>query len=327
MKINRFTAILACLALCFMPLEAAKYAGEFLSIGYGARAQGMGSSFVSIASNGFACYWNPAATSSTGHWLEFTHASNFSDLVTYDALGYSRPGRGYGLGLVALRLAVRDIPNTSQALLDLNGNGLMDPGERLDYDRITFFNDAETAILLNYSRRLGIGFDGGLNVKIINKSLGDNSAWGVGLDAGAMIFLPSGLRIGLNLQDVTTTYLAWDTGTKESIYPTAKLGASYRPGFARSLTISADADFRFENRGSSANYHIGPLSADLRWGLEYWIRGRLALRLGSDQEQLTAGAGLKLGRFRFDYAYLGHSELKGSTRLSAGYVFQTSSND
>jgi len=327
MKINRFYTLFFCLVLSFSQTQAAKYAGDFLSIGYGARAQGMGASFVSIADNGFACYWNPAATSSSGHLLEFTHAENFSHLVVYDAIGYSRPGRGYGLGLVALRLAVKDIPNTSQALLDVNGNGIMDPGERLDYDRITFFNDAETAILLNYSRRLGIGLDGGLNVKIINKSLGQNTAWGAGLDAGLIAFLPHRLKIGLNLQDITTTYLAWDTGTRESIYPTAKLGASYRPGFARSLTLSADADIRFENRGSSANYHLGPLSADLRWGLEYWIRGRLALRLGADQEQLTAGAGLSWGRFRFDYAYLGHSELRGSTRLSASYVFRASSHD
>lgn len=302
-------------------LQGAKYAGEFLSIGYGSRALGMGASYVSIAEGGFSCFWNPAATATGEHRLEFTHAGNFDGLVNYDALGYSRPGRGHGLGLVALRLSVGDIPLTNQALIDLNGNGAMDPGERLDYSKISTTSDAETAVLLNYSRKMLPGLNWGVNAKVVNKSVGDNSAWGLGLDAGLLAFMPYGIRLGLNLQDATTTYLAWDTGTKEVINPTAKIGASIRPPFSKSLTISLDADLRLENRGPAANISLGTASADIRAGAEYWIRNRVALRLGSDQGSLAAGAGLKLGRFCFDYAYLGHAELKGSTRVSASYGF------
>lgn len=303
------------------PLQGAKYAGEFLSIGYGSRAQGMGASYVSIAEGGFACFWNPAATATGEHRLEFTHAGNFDGLVAYDALGYSRPGRGHGLGLVALRLSVGDIPVTSQALMDLNGNGAMDPGERLDYSKITTTSDAETAVLLNYSRKMRPGLNWGVNAKVVNKAVGGNSAWGLGLDAGLLAYMPFGVRLGANIQDATTTYLAWDTGAKEVITPTAKLGASIRPPFAGSLTISVDADLRFENRGPAANLSLGSASADIRAGAEYWVRNRVALRLGSDQGLLAAGAGLRLGRFCFDYAYLGHAELKGSTRVSASYGF------
>jgi hypothetical protein len=303
------------------PLSGAKYAGEFLSIGYGSRAQGMGSAFVSMAEGGFACYWNPAATVGTEHRLEFTHASNFDNLVAYDALGYARPGRGYGLGLAVLRLSVGDIPYTDQALIDLNGNGVMDPGERLDYSKITTTSDAETALLLNYSRRLAVGLSWGVNAKVVNKSVGDNAAWGLGLDAGLLAEMAHRIRLGINLQDATTTYLAWDTGAREVITPTAKLGASVNPPFLGALILSLDADLRLENRGQAANLSLGPASADLRAGAEYWIRRRVALRLGSDQGFLAAGAGLRLGRFCFDYAYLGHAELKGSTRISASYGF------
>ncbi len=308
-------------ALLAYPLGAAKYAGEFLSIGYGSRPLGMGGAFASIAEGGFACYWNPAATVGSEHRLEFSHASNFENMVAYDALGYARPGRGQGLGLVALRLSVGDIPYTDQALLDANGNGVMDPGERLDYSKITTRSDAETALLLNYSRRLAVGLSWGVNAKVVNKAVGDNSAWGLGLDAGLLAELPRNVRVGLNLQDATTTYLAWETGARELITPTAKLGASVRTGFMGSLTLALDADIRFENRGSSADIHLGRASADIRAGAEYWIRRRVALRLGSDQGSLAAGAGLRLGRFCFDYAYLGHAELRGSTRLSASYGF------
>lgn len=302
-------------------LFGAKYAGEFLSIGYGSRALGMGASYVSIADGGFACFWNPAATATGEHRLEFTHAGNFEGLVKYDALGYSRPGRSHGMGLAILRLSVGDIPVTSQALIDINGNGAMDPGERLDYSKITTTSDAETAVLLNYSRKMLPGLNCGLNAKVVHKSLGENSAWGLGLDVGVLAFMPFGIRLGANIQDATTTYLAWDTGTKEVITPTAKIGASWRPSFNQSMILSLDADLRFENRGPAANLSLGPASADIRAGAEYWIRRRLALRLGSDQGLLAAGAGLRLGRLCFDYAYLGHAELKGSTRLSASYGF------
>ncbi|HBE73905.1 MAG TPA: hypothetical protein DDW31_07475 [candidate division Zixibacteria bacterium] len=318
---NISKAILLAALLPAAPLHGAKYAGEFLSIGYGSRALGMGGAFVSMAEGGFACYWNPAGTASGEHRLEFTHANNFDNLVSYDALGYARPGKGQGLGLAVLRLSVKDIPFTSQALIDLNGNGVMDPGERLDYDKITLASDAETAVFLNYSRMLAPWVAWGVNAKAVNKSVGDNSAWGLGLDAGLLARLPHRIRLGLNLQDATTTYLAWDTGAREVITPTAKLGVSTSPWFAPSLTLALDADVRFENRGPAANYHLGALSADVRAGAEYWIRRRLALRLGSDQGSLAAGAGLRLGRFCFDYAYLGHAELRGSTRLSASYGF------
>jgi hypothetical protein len=40
--------------------KVAKYAGEFLSIGIGGRALGMGSAAVALASDVTAGYWNPA---------------------------------------------------------------------------------------------------------------------------------------------------------------------------------------------------------------------------------------------------------------------------
>ena len=39
----------------------AKYAGEFLATGVGARALGMGGAFVAISNDVTAGYWNPAA--------------------------------------------------------------------------------------------------------------------------------------------------------------------------------------------------------------------------------------------------------------------------
>lgn len=299
--------ILTAQVLAAAPCLATKYAGEFLNFGLGGRALGLGGAYVSMADDGFAAYWNPAATTLSSHQLIFNHSANFDNLLTYDALGYSRPVKNGGLGLVFVRLSIKGIPYTNDALVDLNGNGLMDPGERLDYDLITEIQDAESALFLNYSRMHRSNIFWGGNVKLVNKSVGSNSAWGIGMDLGFIVLLPHDLRLGLNLQDITTTYLAWDTGEKEIISPAARLGMSWNPALAgnRALTLSAGLDFRFEGRRTASQYYLGNLSADTHYGLEYILKKRLALRLGSDLGRLAAGAGLRLGRLSFDYAYLG----------------------
>ncbi len=315
------------IVICFLslpfPAIASKYAGEFLNVGLGSAAMGMGGAYVSIASDAFAGYWNPAGTFSAGHQIIFAHSSNFGSLVAHDALGYTRPMGTYALGLIYLRLAVKDIPYTNDALIDLNNNGIMDAGERLDESRIVYNDDVESALLLNYSRKYGRNTRWGLNLKMVNKSVGPSSAWGLGLDAGWMTNWQENVRFGINLQDMTTTYLAWDNGTKEMISPTIRIGTSYHPSIAgeRPLALAMGGDFRFEGRQSASNYHLGSTSLDLHFGLEYLLKKRIALRLGGDQGRFTAGVGLKIGRFNFDYAYLAHKYLESSTRLSGSFTF------
>jgi len=313
------------ICLLFLPFTAfaSKYSGEFLNVGLGSAAMGMGGAYVSIAGDAFSSYWNPAGTALSGHQLIFAHSSNFGSLVSHDAFGYSRPMGTYALGLVYLRLAVKDIPYTNDALIDLNGNGIMDAGERLDESLITFNDDVESALLLNYSRKYRNRSAWGVNLKFVNKSIGPSSAWGLGIDAGAMTTWRKKLRLGINLQDITTTYLAWDNGTKEVISPTVRIGSSYHPFIAgeRPLALALAGDVRFENRQSASNYHWGSISLDLHLGLEYWLKKRIALRLGGDQGRFSAGLGLKAGRFNFDYAYLAHKYLENSTRLSGSFTF------
>lgn len=303
--------------------SASKYAGEFTYLGLGARALAMGGAYVSLANDGFACYWNPAGTAGSAHQAVFMHSSTFGGLVNYDAAGYSRPLDRGGCGIVLFRLSVAEIPLTGDALLDLNHNGEMDQGERLDYSKISYTSDNEWFLLANYSRMLTRGLKAGGNLKMVYKTVGSNAAWGFGIDAGFLAGLPWHLTAGLNVADLTTTYLAWNTGSKELITPTARLGLSWEPRFRDSapLTVSGAADVRFEGRAVSAQYHAGPASADLHLGSEYRIKDRLALRLGLDQGRFAAGAGLRLGRFSVDYAFLGSGELGNSTRISGSCRF------
>ncbi|MBN2564398.1 MAG: hypothetical protein JXB46_01665, partial [Candidatus Eisenbacteria bacterium] len=87
------------------------------------------------------------------------------------------------------------------------------------------------------------------------------------------------------------------------------------------LTLAADADVRFENRQLADEYHIGAVSADTHYGVEFLYKDLVGVRAGLAMGQLTAGAGLTLSGFTVDYAFGKHEYLDSSHRVSASYAF------
>ena len=310
--INKFRRIL--FFLLFLSVSGnlfaqSKYAGEFLAIGVGGRPLGMGGAYVSLVSDVTAGYWNPGALARINYpQFALMHDERFGNLINYDYGSVAIPfGSKVSLGLSVIRLGIDNVPDTRQAWLDLNNNGYFDQGDRLDYDKITFFNAADWAFYLTYSKRQTEKFSYGVNMKIIARSIAEGSAWGIGFDVGAIYSPVSNFRIGANLQDVTTTLLAWQpTGKKEFISPTAKVGGSYDIEIFKTgrLTPAVDFDVRFENRKFSSLAHLGPVSFDAHAGLEYGFKDLFAVRVGyNDVKQLTLGAGIKLPKLNIDYSF------------------------
>jgi hypothetical protein len=288
----------------------AKYAGEFISLGVGGRALGMGGAFVALANDVTAGYWNPAGLSHMIYpQITFMHDEQFGSLVNYDYGAVAMPlGFNSSIGVSIIRLGVDDIANTQNAGVDGNGNPASDPylpGFRIDPSRVTYFNAADWAFYLTYSKKHSEVFSYGANVKIIRRELGDNSATGIGFDIGVWYAPLEGLVLGANLQDVTTTFMAWNTGTNELISPTMKIGSAYFiEAFDGRFTPALDMDLRFENRRSASTVNIGSVSADLHSGVEFQFRNLVALRVGySDIKQVTFGAGVVLPKLHIDYTF------------------------
>jgi hypothetical protein len=308
-----------------------KYAGEFLAIGVGGRPLGMGGAYVSLVNDVSAGYWNPGALSSLNYpQMLLMHDERFSNIVNYDYGAAAIPfGKDVSFGLSIIRLGVDNIPNTQNALTTaLNNSGYLGPGDRLDYSKITYFNAADWGILLTYSKRQTEKFSYGVNMKVINESLDYGSAWGIGFDIGAVYSPFSNFRVGTNLQDITTTFLAWNTGTKELITPTAKVGGSYDiPIFGTGrLTPAIDFDVRFENRQFASMAHLGPVSFDPHVGMEYGFKNLFALRVGyNDVKQFTVGAGIKLPKLNLDYSFAkfdGNDQLGNTHRISVMFTLE-----
>src|ERR1700690_553802 len=70
----------------------AKYAGEFMAIGVGGRALGLGGAYVAAANDVTAGYWNPAALVRI-NYPEFSlmHDEQFGSLENFDYAGVAFP--------------------------------------------------------------------------------------------------------------------------------------------------------------------------------------------------------------------------------------------
>lgn len=309
-----------------------KYAGEFLALGVGGRALGMGSASVALAADVTSGYWNPAGLSQIAYpQLMLMHDEQFGSLVNHDYGAVAIPvGPSTSLGLSVLRLGVDDIPDTRNAGVDAAGNPVtdLDQFSRIDPERVSYFNAADWALLLTYSRSVSADFSYGANVKFIRREVAEYAATGIGFDVGIRYRAWENVVFGVNVQDITTTFLAWSTGRNELISPTVKLGGAVSvEALGGAFTPALDMDVRFENRQYASTFNFGPVSADVRAGLEYQFRDLFALRIGySDVKQITLGAGIHLPRLNIDYSFAKFDalqELGNTHRISLMFTLES----
>ena len=293
--------------------HAGKYAAEFLTTGVGARALGMGGAFVAVADDASATFWNPAGmTQLSGPEMMLMHATRFSGLLQTDMVNVVYPGKKYVVGVNYIRMGIDNIPYSSR--LDLNGRPIIDK----------YVSDYEEAAFLSMGARLSDHIAIGANLKTLRQAVGENSSLGFGFDLGLLYRWNDQWAFGANLQDITGTYIYWDTGHRDTKAPGAQLGVSYRksiPFLRSSVLLSVQHNIRFEGQAVAGHVNFGDIAnGDFHSGLEFTILERLAFRLGSYANDLSIGAGLAVKMLKFDYAFMSH-DLGNAHRISASFKF------
>jgi len=306
----RKITVATCLSIALAtPVFGAKYAGDFMYLGAGGRPLSLGGAYVASSGDVLSGYYNPAGLSSLEQpQAIFMHSETFGSLLNHDFLAYARP-----MGVDGKQAAF------AVSLYRLGGGGIIvtEVDQTGHFRILSEENHADYVAYLSYGRRFGSRLSGGLSAKLIYRDIVDESAFGMGLDIGALYRPSDWADFGINLQDIPGTLLSYTTGLKQSVNPTAKVGWGLHGGrgdFAG--TFLADADIRFEGRKYSSQVDVGRISFDSHFGVETVYKGKISARAGSDVGALSLGAGLRFSRFMVDIAMKDHSDLDNSYLIS-----------
>ncbi len=163
-------------------------AANFLKIGPGSRAIGMGGAFVSVADDASAMYWNPGGVSQLSQSeLLVNHTKWFADIgFTYVGFLSPIPRVGtVGISVTALTMDPMEVTRYGQE----NGSG-------------ETFKAGSYAIAFLYAKQLTDRFGIGGNVKYVKEYISQSSSGGFALDIGTLFVTPfSGIRFGASISN------------------------------------------------------------------------------------------------------------------------------
>lgn len=166
-------------------------AATFLRIPVGARASGMGSSFVSMVNDPSALYWNPSVISSVNSNALVIDHSPWMPGINFDFIGIVLPLGELGtIGVSTTILHTDEMDVTTPA-------SPMGTGET--------FTASSFALGISYSRYLTDRFSIGGTFKFIRETIYNSSSNGIAFDIGTIYETPfAGIRLGASISNFGT---------------------------------------------------------------------------------------------------------------------------
>jgi len=289
MVCKRFVSLIV-LVVCLCPAVTAAEGtsgSQFLGIGMGARAMGMGGASVSVVDDGSSLYWNPAGLAGmSSRSASISHVSWLDD-ASYQYATFATPLGSSFIGL-ALEQGGIDWDNT--------GDGAFEASD---------FSGA-----FAYARTLRPNLDVGAGLKFISSSLGEESGSAFALDLGMTYRLNDAATLGASVRNLGSAMTFLDES--DPLPAALAAGGSYR---FKNVLLALDVE------------KVNDLQAATRLGVEYKPVQYVALRAGAVLEgesalsPMTGGVGFNWDdRWALDYAYR-PSDLGGThwLALSAGF--------
>ena len=295
---NTHSRVLAVAALAMLMATGAAWAandggvpGGFLRYGSSARSLALGNAVSGLADDAAVSYWNPAG---------------YASLRTMElsAMGATL-GMDTHYGFITLGM-----PTATWGTFALSGT-YTTSGEFQRTDLFTDFDESfkEDEGIFAVAWAKGIGrLSFGVNLKTVRQNIGGASGSGTGLDLGVHYRPHRALGLGLSLQNAIAPKIVLVEA--EDQLPRSLRGGLALNFFQNRLQMSADV---VQTEWMDTGIHTG---------LEAWPFRQIALRGGYDggKEQWSAGAGVRLQNWQFDYAYV-NTEIGSQSILSATLRF------
>jgi hypothetical protein len=284
------------------------FGGQFLKIGVGARAAGMGGAYVAMADDATAVFWNAAGIARVEEGksqISLNHA-NWPAELSYDQVGYvfhmkKIPG---AFSVHARALSMKPMEETTAFQPFGTGRtfdaGMMSAG-------------------LTYARSFTDKFSAGVTMNMVHTGLADLSQQTFSVDIGTLYDVgAAGMKIGMAIQNI---------GSQEKfIEREARIPSIFRVGTTATLLKGADQSLV----GSFEFSHPPDNSERVNIGAEYSFHRYLFLRGGYafnyDAEGLAGGIGFHVpvsvaGMMDVDYAYTDMLDLGAAHRVSMRFQF------
>jgi hypothetical protein len=294
-----FNGIESLSASYFSQKSAGTATAQFLKLGTGARAIGMGEAYTAVAEDADALYWNPAGLV----WLKRKEAAAmytywFEDIY-FANLTYAQPGLGgsFGMSLDYLCAGAIEMYDKKNNLLD---------EEYMPYD---------LAVTLSYAKMRYL-YLFGLNFKYISMTIEEESARGWCIDAGMLREFFGRLNVGAVVKNLGPTV---KFSRKSDILPlTLKLGLSLKM-IKNRLILASDVNFPIDSEMTT------------HYGLEYTLKLPLISlipRVGykvtpltkiDSKSSLSLGFGWKHPNYSVNYAWVPYWEYGDTHRLSINF--------
>lgn len=306
-------------------------AAQFLKIGVGARAMGMGGSFTAIANDVSTIYWNPAGIANLNRTsISFTHTEWFAD-ISHDFAGVVVPISSsdfIAVQATMLNMGEQEVTTVTNP----DGTGI-------------YYDVRDLALGLSYSRQLTDRFSVGLSAKYVLQTLYNVQASSLTLDIGS--YLRTGfhnLIIGMAISNFGGTMqldgrdLITIADVNQSVSgnynPDARLTTQeyplpliFRVGLAMDFVGGKDPviesdDYRLtlatEGTHLNDNNERFNIGTEISWTETVFLRGGYKINYDTEKWALGLGINIPIGNQNvvFDYAFIEFDKLGNVSQFS-----------
>jgi hypothetical protein len=299
-----------------LPVLGAQRAGtataQFLKIGVDARATAMGESFVAVANDASALFWNPAGiTQFQTNEVLIAHTSWFAD-IRHQFLGVVyHPSTEDAVGVSITSLNMDDMPVTTEFAPTGNGN---------------YFKFGDVAVGLTYSRKLTPQFSFGGTVRYIEETMDVLKMRSVVIDMGTYYWTGLGtsrfsaVLTNFGNQMSPSGTLSLNDGQTVQQFQEFPPPTIFKFGFAMDpimdeqniLTTSIQLNHPNDN---SENICMG---AEYGFQKTFFVRG--GYKFNVDEQSYSCGAGIVASMkgiiLDVDYSFAAFTNLGGVHRIS-----------
>lgn len=290
---------------------------QFFKIGVGARAVGMGGTFVAVANDASALYWNPAGiVEFRSNQLFFSHINWLVD-IKHDFVGYVHHIDGTNsIGVSVTTLYTDDMMETTEYQPFGTGN---------------YFSFGDVALGVTYGRKMTDRFSFGLTLKYFEETLAEFKMSGLLVDIGTFYWTGFGSsRFAVcvsnfgNQMKPDGSYTNRD-GREIGEFQEFSPPTIFKVGFAAELyqtelhRVTSSVQLNHPN-DNAENVNLG---MEYGWREFFFLRG--GYKVNVDEETFSLGAGckvpLKILDCLVDFSYSDFGRLGTVSRFSVAMSY------